>query len=178
MPRHVAFLRAINVGGHVVKMDSLRRLFEGIGHSGVETFIASGNVIFEAASRNAAALERAIEARLEEALGYEVAAFIRSPAELAAIGRFRPFPGAGVPNGGTLYVGFLSREPAREAIRRLESIESDVDAFRVRGRELYWLIRGGFGDSKLSGAKLERILGVKATLRNITTVTKLAAKYA
>ena len=178
MPRHIAFLRAINVGGHVVKMDALRELFEHIGHSGVETFIASGNVIFESASRNAGALERVIEAKLKEALGYEVATFIRSPAELARIGRCRPFPGAKSSNDGVLYVGFLSAKPAADAIRRLRSFESDVDELRVRGRELYWRLRGNFRDSKLSGARLEKVLGVKATVRNITTVSKLAAKYA
>jgi len=178
MPRHVAFLRAINVGGHVVKMDRLRRLFEEVGHSEVETFIASGNVVFEAASRNTASLERAIEAKLREALGYEVATFIRSPGDLAAIGRFRPFPGGDARDGSSLYVGFLSAKPAAAAIRALRACESELDAFRVRGREVYWLLRGRFGDSKFSGARLEKILGVSATLRNVTTVTKLAAKYA
>jgi len=177
MPRHIAFLRAINVGGHVVKMDRLRRLFEELGHSRVETFIASGNVIFEAPSRNSAALERAIARGLEEALGYAVAAFIRSPEELAAVGRYRPFPEAGA-GGTTLYVGFLSETPAAPAIRGLRDLSTGGDALRVHGRELYWRIRGGFSDSKLSGAKLERLLGGQATFRNVTTVTKLAAKYA
>jgi uncharacterized protein (DUF1697 family) len=178
MPRHIAFLRAINVGGgHLVKMDRLRRLFEQIGHSRVETFIASGNVIFEAPSRNTAALERAIEARLGEELGFEVATFIRSPEALAAVARYRPFPGAGT-DGATLYVGFLSARPAAAAIRALQRLPTEADDFRVRDREVYWRIRGGFSDSKFSGAKLERLLGVQATLRNMTTVTKLAAKYA
>ena len=55
--RYVAFLRAINVGGHVVKMDRLRNLFEALGFSGVRTFIASGNVLFDSAARNTGALE-------------------------------------------------------------------------------------------------------------------------
>jgi uncharacterized protein (DUF1697 family) len=49
MPRYIALLRAINVGGHLVKMDALRRHFEELGFDPVETFIASGNVMFEAA---------------------------------------------------------------------------------------------------------------------------------
>jgi uncharacterized protein (DUF1697 family) len=72
MPRYVAFLRAINVGGHIVKMDALRRHFASLGFDDVETFIASGNVIFQSRSTAAAALERRIEACLEERLGYEV----------------------------------------------------------------------------------------------------------
>ena len=54
MPRYIAFLRAINVGGHnTVKMDFLRQLFESLGFSNVETFIASGNIVFETTSKNA-----------------------------------------------------------------------------------------------------------------------------
>ena len=52
MPKYVALLRAINVGGHTVKMDHLRSLFEAIGFSNVETFIASGNVIFDSRSKD------------------------------------------------------------------------------------------------------------------------------
>src|SRR3712207_154861 len=91
MPRFIALLRAINVGGRIVKMDHLRSLFASIGFSGVETFIASGNVIFEAPDCDAAALEQRIEAHLHQALGYEVATFIRTDSELAAVARYQPF---------------------------------------------------------------------------------------
>ena len=175
MPRHIAFLRAINVGGHTVKMDALRRLFERLGHSEVETFIASGNVIFAAPSKNALALERAIAAHLEKALGYPVAAFIRSPEHLTAVGGYRAFPAA---SGTSLHVGFLSARPAAAAVRELESLRTGTDDFRVRDREVYWRIHGGFSDSKFSGSKLEKLLGVQATFRNLNTVTKLASKYA
>ena len=78
MPRYVAFLRAINVGGHVVKMDDLRRRFAQLGFTEVETFIASGNVIFSSPSRDAAALEKKIERQLEKSFGYEVKTFVRT----------------------------------------------------------------------------------------------------
>ena len=84
MPRYIAFLRAINVGGHTVKMDALRELFEALGFEQVETFIASGNVIFETTETDTAALERRIETHLQAALGYAVATFLRSDAEVAA----------------------------------------------------------------------------------------------
>ena len=91
MKRHIAFLRAINVGGHTVKMDRLRDLFAGMGFANVETFIASGNVIFDAPAPGTAALERKIETGLLTALGYRVDTFIRTPAELAAVAAKRPF---------------------------------------------------------------------------------------
>jgi Protein of unknown function (DUF1697) len=80
MPRFVAFLRAINVGGRNVTMAALRAQFEALGFSNVETFIASGNVIFEAASRDSAALHRKIEAHLAKSLGHEVSTFVRTDA--------------------------------------------------------------------------------------------------
>ena len=78
MPKYLAFLRAINVGGHTVKMDHLRQIFESLGLSNAETFIASGNVIFDVKAGNVKTLEKKIENKLHEALGYEVAAFIRT----------------------------------------------------------------------------------------------------
>src|SRR5580765_8114539 len=92
MTRLVAFLRAINVGGHTVEMVKLKKLFEQLAFSGVETFIASGNVIFDAPKATPAALEKKIAAHLEKALGYEVGTFLRTPVELAAVLAHRAFP--------------------------------------------------------------------------------------
>ena len=178
MPKYVAFLRAINVGGHTVKMEHLRRLFEALGFSGVETFIASGNVIFDSPARNARALEKKIESSLREALGYEVATFIRTTGELAAVARLKPFPAAELEReGNVLYVAFLADRPGEEATRKLLSHVNEVDDFHVAGREVYWLRRTKVGESKFSGALLERALGAQATVRNSTTVRKLAATY-
>ena len=81
MARLFAFLRAINVGGHTVTMDKLRRTFEELGLFDVETFIASGNVMFNSPGTSLSGLERKIAARLEESLGYEVVTFIRTAPE-------------------------------------------------------------------------------------------------
>ena len=70
--RYIAFLRAVNVGGRVVKMPVLKKAFESLQLSNVETFIASGNVVFETAASDVLKVERKIESRLREALGYEV----------------------------------------------------------------------------------------------------------
>src|SRR6266542_3017759 len=92
MSKHIAFLRAINVGGHNVQMTALRQLFESLGFSNIETFIASGNVIFDAKAGSTKALEKKIETCLHEALGYKVEAFIRTGAELAKIAKYQPRP--------------------------------------------------------------------------------------
>ena len=87
---YIAFLRAINVGGHNIKMDVLKTIFESLNLEHVETFIASGNVIFES-EKPRETLELQIETELEKALGYEVKTFLRTQAELAEITTFKPF---------------------------------------------------------------------------------------
>jgi uncharacterized protein (DUF1697 family) len=178
MPKYVAFLRAINVGGHTVKMDYLRELFAGLGFRNVETFIASGNVIFDSTSKSTLTLERKIESCLREALGYEVTTFIRSTSQLADIAQHKPFADSELnAEGHMLYIGFMAAEPSDAAKRKLLSLATKVDDFHLNGREIYWLCRKNFSESKISGALLAKTLGMPATLRNSTTVKKIAAKY-
>ncbi len=117
MPRYIAFLRAINVGGHTVKMDALRQHFESLGFTGVETFIASGNVVFETESTDAQALERQIEGALHAALGYEVATFIRTTAELAAVAQYEPFATSALATAMALSVAFLPEDGREIRVR-------------------------------------------------------------
>ncbi|MDQ2659644.1 MAG: DUF1697 domain-containing protein [Verrucomicrobiota bacterium] len=177
MPRYIAFLRAINVGGRVVKMERLRLAFEELGLAKVETFIASGNVIFGTRAK-APTIERKIAAHLEKTLGYEVTTFIRSDAELAEIAERKAFPTSEmeVPES-TLFIGLLAGEPSKEAQTKLLAAPSKVDLFRFHGRELYWLCRTRASDSEFSGARLEKILGLRATVRNANTIQRLVAKY-
>ena len=175
MPRYIAFLRAINVGGHVVKMQVLKELLERLGFANVETFIASGTVIFQSPARSAAAMEEKIERLLEKELGYAVATFVRSDAEVARVAAFDPFDG--VSDGSTLYIGFLKAAPDRAVEKRLLAAQTGRDDFRLDGRELYWRCRGPSSESTFSGQKLEKTLGMATTLRNANTVRRLAAKY-
>src|SRR5918993_4656593 len=103
--KYVAFLRAINVGGHIVKMDLLRSLFESMGFANVETFIASGNVIFDSKTKSTAALEKKIEKQLHAALGYEVKTFLRTLNEIADVTRDEIFKSELETPGNILYIG-------------------------------------------------------------------------
>jgi len=178
MPKLFAFLRAINVGGHIVKMDQLRDFFTALGFINVETFIASGNVIFESRSKNSKALERKVENYLAKSIGYEVATFVRTFAELERINEYRPFSEAELnAQGNTLYVGFIADIPGKTVAQRVEALATDVDDLKINGREIYWLCRTSLSDTTISGAILERTLGMKVTLRNINTVRRLVKKY-
>lgn len=177
--QHIAFLRAINVGGRTVTMERLRELFELLGCSGVETFIASGNVIFRSPEQDTGELERRIESHLQDALGYHVATFIRTPSELAAIATRQPFAtAASADDGLSLHIAFLRGPLEAESKRRLLAYQTPDDQFHAHEREVYWLRRGRLSDSSFSGAILEKAIGMPATLRNANTVRKLAAKYA
>jgi uncharacterized protein (DUF1697 family) len=178
MPKYVAFLRAINVGGHTVRMDQLRSLFETLGFSNVETFIASGNVIFDSRSKSTKALETKIERCLHDALGYEVRTFIRSTTELAQIAKYEPFKAAELKaQGCALYIAFLESIPGDEARQKLLPYINEIDDLHVFGREVYWLCRSKMGESQFSGARLEKLFGMRGTFRNSTTVKKIASKY-
>jgi uncharacterized protein (DUF1697 family) len=178
MPKYVAFLRAINVGGHIVKMDHLRQLFQGLGFSNVETFIASGNVVFDSPSKNTKTLERRIEGLLRETFGYRVDTFVRSTTELAKIAQYKPFDESELnADGNALYIIFTADELSAESKRKLRTFRTEVDDFQATGREVYWLSRKKISESKISGAQLERTIGMPATMRNANTVKRLAAKY-
>lgn len=177
MAGYVAFLRAINVGGRVVKMEVLRSAFQDLGFAKVETFIASGNVIFDTRSKDLASVERTIEQALEKRLGYEVATFIRSIEGVAAIARYQPFSPKDMAAAAALNVGLL-KEPLGAATRaKLGKLRTDIDDFHVNGSELYWICRRRQSESKISNAAFERALKVKATFRGMRTMARLAAKY-
>ena len=177
MPRVVAFLRAINGGGHVVKMDTLQAWFIRLGFTRVETFIASGNVIFETRSKDFASMEAKIEQSLVKALGYEVATFVRTLEEVEEIARYQPFPAAAIASAAALTVGLMKAPLSRTVLAALTGLKTDIDDFHAHGCELYWICLRKQSESKISNAVFERTLKVKATFRGIRTIEKLAAKY-
>jgi uncharacterized protein (DUF1697 family) len=177
MTKYIAFLRAINVGGHNVKMTELKKLFESLEFSNVETFIASGNVIFDTPAKNPAKdtvkLEKKIEALLKGALGYEVFTFLRTPGEVAAIAKYKPFK----TKGEALNVAFITEPLDDLPIQKLLALKNEIDDFHVHGREIYWLRQIKPTESKFSNMVLEKTIGRRATVRGINTIQKMAEKY-
>ena len=178
MTKYIAFLRAINVGGRNVKMDRLREIFESLGFSNVETFIASGNVIFETNSKDADKLEKTIEKNLKETLGFEVATFLRTDSELAEIAKHKPFKQFQLDSASALNVAFISDPLDDKEKKSLIALKTDIDDFHVHGREVYWMCLKKQSESKFSNVMLEKMLGMKSTMRGINTIKKMADKYA
>src|SRR5579884_1321678 len=176
MATYVALLRAVNVGGRVVKMAELRAVFEGMGFTRVQTYIQSGNVLFAAADDpgvSEAGLRERIERKIEAAFGFPVATLLRTPSEMEQLLAQCPFEAEAAVGDPRLYVAALSDAPAAEGMDRLRADYEGEDEWRLVGRELYLLYKQGAGQSKLTTAFIERRLGVTATARNWRTITTL-----
>ena len=155
-------------------MDRLRELFEDLGLEGVATYIASGNVVFEATEL----LDEArAEAHLGAGLGFPVAVLVRPLADLERVAAFElPTPLGG--RGFNVHVILLRREPGSRAERELKRLESEDDIFNVIGREAYWLRRGGLSESPITAAQIAAALGTEQTSRNMNTIRRMVAKFA
>ncbi|CAL1516348.1 DUF1697 domain-containing protein [Chitinophaga sp. MM2321] len=174
MTRYVAFLRAINVGGNrMVKMEVLRELFAKAGFKNITTYIQSGNVIFESASTDTAAIEAKIEKQMLKALGFEIPACVRSFKEMDAILKNNPFPGIVPDKEIQIYVAFLQTVPGANAQEILTSLQSAAETYHINGREVYILSRKTLMKTPFSNNYLEKKLGVVSTTRNLATVGKV-----
>lgn len=176
MTQYVAFLRGINLGKRRVKMDRLAELFAALGYENVQTFIASGNVIFESPLSEPELIE-ATEVHLREQLGYDVDVFIRSMDELREIAHRSVFEGMDA-SGWTLYVIFLSEKLEETGLIDLEELQRENDRLASIGREIYWLRNGRMSDTTLTPAEMSRIgSGQSTTMRNMNTVVRLLDKF-
>lgn len=174
MNKYIAFLRAINVGGTtVIKMSDLKKMFESFGLQNVQTYIQTGNVIFESEEKNTAKLEEQIERQLEKASGKKIRLFVRTMREVAQMATNCPF---GPREGETIHVVILAEKPGRKAAEALLSQRSEADDFALAGKEVYNLRRDR-DRSVFSNNWIEKILGTPGTTRNFTTIKKLIEKY-
>ena len=188
MATHVALLRGINVGGrNKVPMAELREVVTSLGHTGVTTYIQSGNVLFSTASTSTAELATALESAITDRFGIRSPVVVVSRDELAQVLRDNPYPGE--PNPKLVHVVFLGGVPPQDLLDRITAAESAAaakgshDTFTAIGRALFLHTPDGFGDSELAQS-LFRIIsapgkqkqgGLAATARNWATATKLLA---
>ena len=178
MPKHAAFLRAINLGrNRRVSSAELRSQFERLGFRDVDTFRTSGNVVFEADREPVAKMSERIEAGLGASLGYDVGIFLRTAREIRALAEHEPFPGPLVEaSKGKLQVMLLSVKPPARARKQVLALATDADRLAFGDRELYWLPSGGTQDSALDQRAIGESLG-STTMRTKGTIDQLAAKY-
>lgn len=154
-------------------MARLKQLFEAEGLTEVTSYLASGNLAFRSRSTAPAALERRLERSMHQALGYEVATFLRTEAELLAAHAHRPYTETETRGAHTLCIGFMARAPDKAALNRLAVLDNEIDRYRVCRRELYHLCNRGLSQSTVTNKALEKALGQPVTMRNVKTVAKV-----
>lgn len=174
--RYVALLRGLNVGAHNrIGMKDLIAVFQAAGCTGVETYIQSGNVLFEASDALVRKLAGLVAAALEKDFDLRSPVVLRDAKELAAVVKNNPFLKRGE-DLSTLHVGFLAAAPKPALVKALDPARSPPDEFQVRGRELYLHFPKGLGRSKLTNAWFDAQLQGLSTMRNWNTVLELAAR--
>jgi uncharacterized protein (DUF1697 family) len=195
MASHVALLRGINVGGrNKVPMADLREVVTSLGHTGVSTYIQSGNVLFSTAEDDTAKLAAALESAIEDRFGIWSSVVVLSRDELARVLAANPYPDE--PNPRMVHVVFLNGSPSRDLLDRITAAESAAaakgsrDTVQAAGQlagpaagqpqALFLHTPDGFGTSELAQNVLKILAppkkskpGLAATARNWATATKL-----
>jgi len=172
MTTWIALLRGVNVTGrNKLPMADFRKDLETEGLDHVRSYIQSGNLIFECASRSAASLAERIGACIDAGYGFKPMVLVLRSEDLEAAVRGNPYPQA-TTKPTSLHFFFLET-PARNAqLDLLEGVRSDTEEFSLVDRVFYLHAPDGVGRSKLA-ARIERSLGVRTTARNYRTVDTL-----
>jgi uncharacterized protein (DUF1697 family) len=174
MARHIALLRGINLGSrNRIAMPELRDLLESADFEDVRTYLQSGNVVLSS-NLSAERLAREVEQRIAEQFGLDIAVVVRTRNELAKVVDRDPL-GEIAENPKRYQVSFLAAKPDPDIGRKLAAARVEPEQFVVSGREIYAWHPAGIARSRLWALLAGRELGVTATARNWTTVTKLLA---
>ena len=171
MATHISLLRGINVSGQKkVDMKKLKQLYESLGFKEVQTYIQSGNVIFEHAATKIPELLIKIQNKIMQYFGFEVFVVIRTKHEFQKLIQNNPFAGK---DESRIYVTFLSEKPKDVLMEEIEKVKGKEEEFFLSGKEIYFFCPHGYGRTKLSNNFFERKLKVAATTRNWRTVSTL-----
>jgi uncharacterized protein (DUF1697 family) len=163
MPTYIALLRAVNVGGSgKLPMAELKAMCVAEGFASVQTYIASGNVVFDS-KLPAAKVKGALEKRLQAYAGSPIGVLIRTTDEMIAVLKANPFPQA--PPNWTVAI-FLDEAPPADALAAIKGRQDEE--VRLGRREIYVAYGSGMGRSKL---KIPA--AANGTARNINTIAKL-----
>ena len=172
--KYIVFLRAVNVGGRIVKMDRLKKIFEELKLKNVKTFIQSGNIIFETTEKDKGILATKIEKKLNASLGYEVLVMLRTDKELANIVSNNPFKNEVLDKDTRVFIALLYNKPNKETKNILLALENKNESFVLKKDEVYCKIRRDKKKhSYFSILLLEKKLGIPLTTRNQNTVNKI-----
>jgi uncharacterized protein (DUF1697 family) len=171
---YTAMLRGINVGPHKrMKMEKLRSSCESLGFTKVQTYIQSGNIVFEAARQSSSSVSKKLEECIVSNFGFSADVILRTVEEMIAIVSGNPLlkePGVDTTK---FHVLFFSEAPSADAIKKLQSLTLSPDKVRHKGKEIYFYFPNGVSGSSIWKHNLDRVMSVSGTMRNWKTVNTL-----
>jgi uncharacterized protein (DUF1697 family) len=174
MPTYISLLRGINVSGQKsIRMAEITHLYETLDLYKVQTYLQSGNIVFESDEMDGAILVDKIETKIEKSFDFHVAVFIRTLADFKRIINRNPFLRDRNEDPAKLYVTFLYSLPKKELVNQLAAQISEEDKFIPGEKEIYLFCLHGYGKTKLSNNYFEKKLSMPATTRNWNTVNAL-----
>jgi uncharacterized protein (DUF1697 family) len=174
MPKFLALLRGINVSGQkLIKMQDLNQLFLDNGFKNCETYIQSGNVIFDSKITSEEKISEQIKKIIQKKYKFDVENKVLNPKDISKIIQSNPYLKKKDFNEKAMYVSFLSAIPEKENVKALSAVKSADDSFEWNENVLYLYCPGGYGKTKLSNNVVENKLKLVATTRNWNTVLKL-----
>ncbi|MBS1537410.1 MAG: DUF1697 domain-containing protein [Bacteroidetes bacterium] len=173
MKTYICILRGINVSGHnIVKMNELKTLAESLLFQNVQTYIQSGNIVFQSNNKFNNNLESEIKSKMLENFGLDIPVFVIAKDELELLILHNPFKNKNV-DSMKLHVTFLLTEPNVELKNRISEMTFGGDEFVIHGKAIYLYCPNGYGKTKLSNSFFETKLKVITTTRNWKTVNQL-----
>ncbi len=174
---YIALLRGINVGGkNKIKMADLKQILINSGLQSVQTFIQSGNVLFESTEEESG-LKLKLEEEIQKAFQFPVPVILRTAGELEQLIRNKPFSNeqlaqaAAATESETFYVALFAAPIPEKDLEKLATVRSGKELFQAAGRDLYLLFDDSVRNSKMSGV-LQR-MSRPPTIRNWNTLNKL-----
>jgi uncharacterized protein (DUF1697 family) len=177
MPGYVVFLRAVNVGKRQLKMADARKVLSDNGFEEVESYIQTGNLFVATPLRSVAKVEAEVGRVLGQHAGFDIVAIARKPADLPTLVEAVDGIPEHVPGETSRYISFCATAPTPTAAGELQSWEVDGERATVIGKDVLMEFAVPFNEVKLTGARIEKILGIPGTARNLTVVRALAQKW-
>lgn len=173
MIQKIALLRGINVGGHhIIKMADLKEMMSNLGFTEVNSYIQSGNILFNTADQSNAAISEQVKKDIEARFGYKIPVIVLDTEKLLEASKNNPFLKTET-DITRLHLSFLSNIPDTENATQLIGFDASPDAFSLYESFVYLNLDIKYHNTKLSNAFIEKKLGVESTTRNWKTVMKL-----
>ncbi|NDK56370.1 DUF1697 domain-containing protein [Pontibacter fetidus] len=174
MPRYISILRGINVSGHrMIKMNALKELCSSLGFQNVQTYIQSGNIVYQHKEGSTNELSHTLKTAIEQSFGFDVPVITFTLDELTKIVNANPFLKDSSNQAEYFHVTFLSGKPEDSAFEEIKVGDYKNDKLELIGEAMYLYCPDSYSNSKLTNSFFEKKLKVSATTRNWKTTNEL-----